>query len=129
MFASLSATMTGSLKAVLGNARLFKPLLVRVMPLVSPAATAMLRTTVAFTMASGSQGANVLPQEAWVVGNMRYSHHQGGEESVRAISRLAEKYGLETEILSPGPITAVRHSNWWSGGWKPPSPESEPLPT
>ena len=102
MFASLSATMTGPLKAVLGNARLFKPLLVRVMPLVSPAANAMLRTTVAFTMASGSQGANVLPQEAWVVGNMRYSHHQGGEESVRAISRLAEKYGLETEILSPG---------------------------
>ena len=102
MFSCLSATMTGPLKHVLGHPRLFKPLLVKVMPAVSSAANAMLRTTVAFTMASGSQGANVLPQEAWVVGNMRYSHHQGGEDSIRAITRLAEQYGLETEVLTPG---------------------------
>ena len=102
MFSALAGSMSGALKHVLGHPQLFKPLLVRVMPAVSDAANAMLKTTVAFTMASGSQGANVLPQEAWVVGNMRYSHHQGGAASIAAITKLAEKFGLETEVLNPG---------------------------
>jgi len=79
-----------------------KPLLLRIMPRVSGTANAMLRTTLAFTMAQGSAGTNVLPQEAWVVGNMRYSHHQGGRASIEAVSKLAEKYGIETEIMDPG---------------------------
>ncbi len=102
MFSCLSSSMSGPLKFLLGHAALFKPLLVKVMPSVSDSANAMLKTTVAFTMASGSQGANVLPQEAWVIGNMRYSHHQGGENSIRAVTRLAEKFDLETVVLSPG---------------------------
>jgi carboxypeptidase PM20D1 len=71
------------------------------MPLVSGAAGAMLKTTVAFTMASGSEGTNVLPQEAWVIGNMRYSHHQGGEASIAAITALARRYDIETVVLDP----------------------------
>jgi len=102
MFSRVSATMQGTMKVLLGNAALFKPLLVRVMPLVSGEANAMLKTTLAFTMASGSQGTNVLPQEAWVIGNMRYSHHQGGKASIEAITKLAEKYELETVIMDPG---------------------------
>ena len=102
MFSRVSATMQGPMKMLLGNATLFKPLLVRVMPLVSGTANAMLKTTLAFTMASGSEGTNVLPQEAWVIGNMRYSHHQGGKDSIQAITNLAKKYDLETVVLDPG---------------------------
>jgi carboxypeptidase PM20D1 len=101
-FESLSEAMSGPLKFVLKNSRLFKPLLVKVMPMVSGAAGAMLRTTVAFTMASGSEGTNVLPQEAWVIANMRYSHHQGGKSSIETISKFAEKYDIETVVLDPG---------------------------
>ena len=101
-FESLAGAMGWPLKFVLKNSRLFKPLLVKVMPMVSGAAGAMLRTTVAFTMASGSKGTNVLPQEAWVIANMRYSHHQGGKSSIEAISKLAEKYDIETVVLDPG---------------------------
>lgn len=101
-FESLAGAMSWPLKFVLKNSRLFKPLLVKVMPMVSGAAGAMLRTTVAFTMASGSKGTNVLPQEAWVIANMRYSHHQGGKSSIEAISKLAEKYDIETVVLDPG---------------------------
>jgi carboxypeptidase PM20D1 len=102
MFACLSESMSGPMKFVLGHARMLKPLLLRIMPRVSGTANAMLRTTLAFTMAQGSAGTNVLPQEAWVVGNMRYSHHQGGRASIEAVSKLAEKYGIETEIMDPG---------------------------
>lgn len=99
---SLSRSMKGPMKFILGHPKFFSPLLCRVMPSISGAAGAMLKTTLAFTMASGSEGCNVLPEEAYVIGNMRYSHHQGGEGSIRAIARLAKKYGVETEVLHPG---------------------------
>lgn len=102
MFRKLSTTMTQPLRFILGHPLLFKPLLIRVIPSVSPAAGAMVKTTLAFTMASGSAGTNVLPQEAWVIGNMRFSHHQGGEGSINAVKKLAEKFGIETEVLKPG---------------------------
>ena len=102
MFRRLSTSMRGPLRFVFKHCRLFKPVLVKAIPKASSAAGAMLKTTVAFTMAGGSEGANVLPQEAWVVANMRFSHHQGGEKSVQAITRLAKKYGIETVVLDAG---------------------------
>ena len=102
MFRKLSTTMSQPLRFILGHPEVFKPLLVRVIPYVSPAAGAMVKTTLAFTMASGSVGTNVLPQEAWVIGNMRFSHHQGGEGSIEAVRKLAKKYNIETVVLNPG---------------------------
>lgn len=102
MFGKLSATMAQPLKYILGHAKLFKPLLLKVIPSVSEMAGAMLKTTLAFTMAGGSEGTNVLPQEAWVIGNMRFSHHQGGEGSFEAVRKLAKKYDIEMEIMDPG---------------------------
>jgi carboxypeptidase PM20D1 len=102
MFQTVAATMDQPLKFVLGHPKLFKPALLTAIPKVSGTAGAMLKTTLAFTMASGSEGANVLPLEAWVVGNMRYSHHQGGEASIAAIQELAAKFDIETQVLSRG---------------------------
>ncbi len=99
---SLSRGMQGPLKFILGHPKFFSPLLCRVMPSISPVAGAMLKTTLAFTMAEGSEGANVLPQEAYVIGNMRYSHHQGGKGSIDAITALAKEFDIETVVLRPG---------------------------
>lgn len=102
MFEKLASTMSQPLKFILGHPRLFKPLLLKVIPIVSTTAGAMLQTTLAFTQAKGSDGSNVLPQEAFIIGNMRYSHHQGGEKSIEAVRRLAKKFDIETEVLAPG---------------------------
>lgn len=102
MFETLSTKMSQPLKFVLGHPGLFKPVLLKVIPSVSGAAGAMLKTTLAFTMAQGSEGSNVLPQEAWVVGNMRYSHHQGGEASIEAVKKLAAQFDIETIVLDGG---------------------------
>jgi len=53
-------------------------------------------------MSKGSDGANVIPQQAWVVGNMRFSHHQGKKSSVEAITALAKKYDIETVVIDDG---------------------------
>ena len=102
MLRELSKSMTGAKRMILGHPRLFAPLICSVMPKLSDTAGAMLKTTLAFTMAQGSEGSNVLPREAWVMGNMRYSHHQGGKSSIDAVAHLGKKYGVETEIVSPG---------------------------
>jgi len=102
LFKRLAPHMDGPLKLVLGHPTFFKPLLQAVMPMVSGAAAAMLKTTLAFTTAKGSEGLNVLPQEAYVTGNMRFSHHQGGEASIAAVSKIAKKYNIEVEVIDPG---------------------------
>ncbi|MBQ5592043.1 MAG: M20/M25/M40 family metallo-hydrolase [Clostridia bacterium] len=110
-FSTVSETMDGPLKVVLANSKLFAPLLKRVMPSVSAAGNAMLRTTVAFTMAAGSEGTNVLPHEAWIVGNMRTSPHQGSESSIAEIAELAKKFDIETVVLDPGVDSTVTDYN------------------
>ena len=102
MLYRFSPTMTGVMKTACSNVDKFKPLLKKVMPMISPSGAALLRTTLAFTMSKGSDGTNVIPQEAWVVGNMRFSHHQGKKASVDAITALAKKYDIETVVTDDG---------------------------
>lgn len=106
-FTRISGGMSGPLKLLLKNTRILAPVLNKVLPEVSGAAAAMLKTTLAFTMASGSDGANVLPEEAYVIGNMRYSHHQGGEDSIREVTELAERYSITVEIIRRGEDSPV----------------------
>lgn len=90
------------LRMVMANLWLFRPLLKKVMPLISSQAAAMLRTTIAFTMQSGSEGYNVLPTEATVSANMRFIPHQPTDESLAIITAMAAKYGLETTVVYRG---------------------------
>ena len=84
------------------HARALLPMLRQAVPGVLGTEGAMLKTTIAFTMCQGSSGSNVLPQEAYVIGNMRVSHHQGAQESIRRISELAARFDIETEVIRPG---------------------------
>lgn len=102
MFGRLAPYTKAPLNVICRNAGKLKGLLGKIMPLVSPAAGAMVKTTLAFTQSCGSDGTNVLPQEAYVIGNMRFSHHQGGKDSIRKVSDFAKKFDIETEILDPG---------------------------
>ena len=107
MFRRLTPNMNFGLRFVMANLWLFEGLLVKLLPSISSAAGAMIRTTLAFTTAKGSDGLNVLPQEAYVTGNMRFIHHQANVESLKIISDIAAKYDIETEVIyqdDPCPI-------------------------
>ena len=99
MFERLAPYAPFGLRLVFGNIWLFGPLLKVVLPMISAQAGAMLQTTAAFTVLSGSEAYNVLPQEASVGVNMRFIPHQGEAESLALIKKRAEQYGLETEVL------------------------------
>ena len=107
MFRRMAPNMDFGMKLIFSNLWLTAPLVKKLVPAVSSAAGAMLRTTMAFTMAKGADGANVLPQEASVVANMRFIHHQPNAESIACVQKIAEKYDLETEVIyqdAPCPI-------------------------
>ena len=87
------------LRLFLGNIWLFRPVLIAVLPSISAQAGAMLRTTIAFTMQSGSNAYNVMPDTATLGANMRFIPHQGMEESLSIVRAKAEKYGLEMETI------------------------------
>ncbi len=99
MFRRVAPNMDFGMKLVFANMWLFKPLLKALLPSISSVAGAMLHTTLAFTMAKGSEGLNVLPQEAWVTGNMRFIPHQPTDESIDLIASIAKKYDIETEVI------------------------------
>ena len=99
MFETLAPYAGFPLKLVFGNMWLFKPLLLLVMPKISAQAGAMLQTTIAFTMLSGSDAYNVLPLEATLGANMRFIPHQGMKESLEIVQNLAQKHGLTMEAM------------------------------
>ena len=107
MFTRMAPNMDFGMKLIFANLWLSKPLLTKILPSINAAAGAMIRTTIAFTMAKGAAGLNVLPQEAYVTANMRFSPHQDDKESIALISVLAKQYDLETEVIyaeAPCPV-------------------------
>ena len=111
MFLRMAPYMAFPLRFVVTNLWLFGGVLTRVLPALSPAAGAMTKTTIAFTQAQGSGGCNVLPQEAWVVGNMRYIPHQNCDESVALITKIAAMFDIEVEIIQAGSAGRVVDHN------------------
>ena len=99
MFTRMAPNMSFAMKLIFSNLWAFEKLLLKLLPSISPAAAAMTRTTLAFTTAKGSDGYNVLPQEAYVTGNMRYIPHQDADESIKIISDFAKKYDIESEVI------------------------------
>lgn len=99
MFGRLTPNMGFGMRMIFANLWLFGPLLKKLMPSISPAAAAMMRTTCAFTTAKGADGLNVLPTEAYVTANLRFIHHQPNRESLAVLQQLADKYQLDLEVI------------------------------
>ena len=115
MFAQLAPYGSFGMRFLFGNLWLFRPLVLRVMPRISSQGGAMLKTTVAFTMQSGSDACNVSPQEAAVWANMRFIPHQGMEESLAVMEKLAQKHELSMEVIQASdysPAADIRGPAW-----------------
>lgn len=103
MLESLGAYGPFHFRLLFGNLWLFGPLLLKLMPKISPQAAALTRTTVAFTMQKGSDGCNVMPQEATLNINLRYMPHQDMTESNAIIRQLARRYNLSVSEVDAYP--------------------------
>ncbi len=100
MFSSVAAYASFPMRLVLGNVWLFKPVLVALLPSLSSFGEAFLSTTCAFTMCGGSTAPNVIPDEAYVICNIRPSTHQDADASIAVLEKIAEKYDLKVEPMN-----------------------------
>ena len=99
LFEQLAPYAPFYMRMLFGNMWLFRPLLIRVLPMISAQAGAMLQTTIAFTMLSGSEAYNVLPQEAVLGANLRFIPHEGMEKSLKKVRKAARRHRLEMEVF------------------------------
>ncbi len=99
MLEGVSPYLSFPLRLVTGNLWLFKPILTLVLPVLSPMTAAVMQTTFAFTMCGGSKAPNVLPDEAYVICNLRPCVHQRADESVEILRKYAKKFKLDIEII------------------------------
>ncbi len=106
MFETLAPYAGFPLRLVFSNLWLFRPVLLLALPLISPQAGAMIRTTIAFTTAKGSEAFNVMPQEATVGANLRFIPHQGMKESLAVLKKLAHRFKLEMKVIQATDFTA-----------------------
>lgn len=99
MLSKMAPAFSLPLRFVLRNLWLFKPLVVAAMPKISPFGEALLATTCCFTQMKGSDAANVIPKEPYLIANLRTSVHQNCEESLEVLKKYGKKYDLEFEVL------------------------------
>ena len=95
----------------LGNLWLFRRRVLRLLAARSDS-NALIRTTVAPTMAKGSDAANVLPDSAEIVLNMRVLHGENDAALTRYLTDLTEDLDVKVEVLSSiDPSRVSRYDN------------------
>ena len=115
MFRQMAPAFPFHLRMILGNLWLFRPLLMAVMPKISPFGEAVMATTCCFTQMAGSDAANVIPKEPYLVANLRTSVHQNCQQSLAILKSYADKYDLDLEVLmqrDASPVSNIRSKEY-----------------
>lgn len=115
MFKSMAPSFQSPLRILFGNIWLFKPLIMAIMPKVSPFGEAILSTTCCFTMMKGSDAPNAIAKEPYLVANLRPALHQDCEASLAIMKKYADKYNLEIEIIQsrePSPMSDIHSKEY-----------------
>lgn len=94
-------------KFIFSHPKFFAPVIKKLLPKLSPVAGIYVKSTLAFTMAGGSSAVNVLPNEAFVVGNMRSAPHQPPEVCISQLKKICDKYGIEMEYKLSDRVSRV----------------------
>lgn len=101
MIQGLSTVLEGPLKFLTKNIRLFSGIVTPLAPKVAPAmGGAIFKTTLTFTMSEGSSAPNIIPEEAWVIANLRFSPNDTSEKCFAKLKKIADKYDLQMDVLN-----------------------------
>ena len=78
---------------------------------ISPVANSMVRSTICFCKAKGSEGYNIIPEEAYVTGNLRISHHDDKEKIIKKFIEMASKFDVKVEVIDRGYHSSITSYN------------------
>ncbi len=115
MFDTLGRHSTFGLKLVFANLWLFRPVLDLICKKSGGEINALVRTTTAFTMMSGSNARNVLPAEANLVSNMRLNPADSVASATEQLKKAVNDDSVEITVLEsfePSPISETNCESW-----------------
>ncbi len=95
---SIGPYMKGINKIILANLWLFQPLFIKVFS-KSNSGSALLRTTVAVTMAKGSQAPNAMPQTSTAMINCRILPGETGQDLMDHLQKVVKKLPVEIKPI------------------------------
>ncbi len=98
LFVLMGKRMTYKGRFILCNHAILRPLILKIMTKISPAAS-LVRTTTGVTMAEGSPAANVLPQKASVTVNFRIMPGETIETTKEHIRKVIKNDKIEIEYI------------------------------
>lgn len=99
MFRSLRPYMKFSMRFIFCNLWFFKPILLKVLPKISPQAGTMLGSTCYFTTISGGKEAQIQAKEVESIAFLRGIDFEDLEKDTSTIHELAEKYKIDVETI------------------------------
>jgi carboxypeptidase PM20D1 len=114
MFAALAPHARGIVGFAYRHPRLMRPLLLRAMRTGSDETAAMIRTTRTVTQLRGAAAANVLPESASAIVNLRVAIGERLDDAVDDIRRLVGP-GVDVDVLTggdPAPMSPASGPGW-----------------
>ena len=115
MFDTLGRRSTFAYKLIFANLWCFAPVLDLICRLSGGELNALVRTTVAFTKAQGSDARNVIPTEATMVSNMRLNPMDTVESALHHLRKAVNDPNVEITALEgaePSPISETDCEAW-----------------
>lgn len=115
MFDTLGRHASFGYRFLFANIRVFKPLLDRICRKSGGELNALLRTTIAFTQASGSNAPNVIPPQAEMVSNVRISPADNIPYTLSCIKKYVKDPNVEIEMIegvNPSRTSLAEGEQW-----------------
>ena len=115
MFDTLARESTFVYKLIFANLWCFKPVLDMICKGSGGDMNALVRTTTAFTQASGSNARNVIPTEASLVSNMRLNPADSVASAKAYLEKVVNDPEVQIEVLEsfePSPISETGCESW-----------------
>ncbi len=107
MLSHVAVYMSFGMRLLLSNIWLYGGLLKMALPSISPSIGAMMKTTIAFTRAEGSDSNNVIPENAHVIANIRNICGVDLDFVMDKLNKVAEKFDLEAGVLYYKPASSL----------------------
>ena len=115
MFDTLGRHSSFVYKVIFSNIRIFKPVLDMICKKSGGELNALMRTTVAFTQASGSDASNVIPPKATMVSNIRLNPNDNIDSALEYLKRTINDERVEITVIdgmNPSRISTTDCEGW-----------------